>query len=70
MLYIDGEQIVDNDGGHSGRRAEGKVALEKGLHEIRVLYFENYMGQELEVGYSGRNILETTLSDDILFVPE
>ena len=70
VLYIDGEQIVDNDGGHSGRRAEGKVALEKGLHEIRVLYFENYMGQELEVGYSGRNILETTLSDDILFVPE
>ena len=70
VLYIDGEQIVDNDGGHSGRRAEGKGALEKGLHEIRVLYFENYMGQELEVGYSGRNILETTLSDDILFVPE
>lgn len=70
VLYIDGEQIVDNDGGHSGRRAEGKVALEKGLHEIRVLYFENYMGQELEVGYSGRNILENTLPDDILFVPE
>ena len=23
-LYIDGKLIVDNDGGHSGRRAEGK----------------------------------------------
>ncbi|GAE16813.1 transcriptional regulator, MecI family [Bacteroides pyogenes JCM 6292] len=70
MLYIDGEQIVDNDGGHSGRRAEGKVALEKGLHELRLLYFEDYMGQELEVGYSGRNIEETVLPDTMLFLPD
>lgn len=70
VLYIDGEQIVDNDGGHSGRRAEGKVALEKGLHELRLLYFEDYMGQELEVGYSGRNIEETVLPDTMLFLPD
>ena len=57
-LYIDGKLIVDNDGGHSGRRAEGKVALEAGYHELHLLYFEDYMGQELEVGYSGRNVLE------------
>lgn len=69
-LYIDGELIVDNDGGHSGRRAEGKVALEAGYHELHLLYFEDYMGQELEVGYSGRNILETVLPDDMLFLPE
>ncbi|MBR6432894.1 MAG: metallophosphatase, partial [Bacteroides sp.] len=69
-LYVDGQLVVDNDGGHSGRRAEGKVALEKGLHELRLLYFEDYMGQELEVGYSGKNIQETLLPDDRLFLPE
>lgn len=70
VLYIDGKSVVDNDGGHSGRRAEGKIALEKGFHELRLLYFEDYMGQELEVGYSGRDIPETPLPDDMLFLPE
>ena len=34
MLYIDGKLVVDNDGGHSARRAEGKIALEKGKNSI------------------------------------
>ena len=70
VLYIDGKLVVDNDGGHSGRRAEGKIALEKGLHELHLLYFEDYMGQELEVGYSGRNIFETPLTEEMLFLPD
>lgn len=70
VLYIDNNLVVDNDGGHSNRRAEGKIALEQGLHDLRLLYFEDYMGQELQIGYSGRNIFETFLSDDMLFLPE
>ena len=70
MLYIDGQLVVDNDGGHSARRAEGKIALEKGLHEVRLLYFENYMGEELEVGYSGKHIEESIIPDNMLFLPD
>lgn len=70
MLYIDGKEVVNNDGGHSARRAEGKIALEKGFHELRVLYFEDYMGQEMEVGFSGRDIPEIPLPDSMLFLPE
>lgn len=70
LLYLDGQLVVDNDGGHSARRAEGKVALCAGLHELRVRYFEDYMGQELEVGYAGRDIFETPLTDDMLYLPE
>ena len=70
MLYINGKLVVNNDGGHSGRRAEGKIALEKGLHELHLLYFEDYMGQELEVGFSGRDILDTPLTDEMLFLPK
>lgn len=70
ILYIDGKKVVDNDGGHSARRAEGKIALDEGFHELRLLYFENYMGEELEVGYAGRDIYETVIPDELLFVPE
>lgn len=68
VLYVDGQQVVNNDGGHSARRAEGTVALEKGFHELEVKYFEDYMGQELEVGFSSRNIRETVLPDNLLFL--
>lgn len=69
-LFIDGQEVVDNDGGHSARRAGGKIALDAGYHELRVLYFEDYMGQALEVSFSGREIMETLLPDDMLYLPK
>lgn len=69
-LYIDDWLVVDNDGGHSAERQEGKIALEKGLHRIRLEYFEDYMGQELEVGISGRNLSERPIPNSMLFLPE
>ena len=68
-LFIDGQVVVDNDGSHNSRRRDGKIALEAGFHELRVLYFEDYMGQVLEVGFSSRDIRETTLPDHILYIP-
>ncbi len=69
-LFVDGQEVVDNDGGHSARRVTGEVALEEGFHELRILYFEDYMGQELEVGFSSRDIMETILPNDILYLPK
>lgn len=69
-LWIDGQTVVDNDGSHNSRRRDGKVALEAGFHELRVVYFEDYMGQVLEVGISSRDIRETTLPDHLLYIPE
>ena len=69
VLYLDGQLVVDNDGGHSARRAEGKVRLQKGLHLLRLLYFESYMGQELKVGIIGRNLPETLIPKEMLFLP-
>lgn len=69
-LFIDGKLVVDNDGSHSMRRKDGKIALEAGFHELDVLYFEDYMGEMLEVGYSSRNIREDILPDNILFIAE
>ena len=69
-LYINGELVVDNDGGHSARRKDGSIALDEGYHEFKLYYFESYMGNELEVGISGLNIRETKIPDQMLFIKE
>ena len=69
-LFIDDQEVIDNDGSHSAGEATGKVALEKGFHEIRVIYFEDYMGQALEIGITGKNLPKQVLPDEMLFLPE
>ena len=68
MLFIDGKLVVDNNGSHSAERASGRIALEKGFHDIQVLYFENYMGEELRVLVSSKEVKEQPLPASWLFV--
>ena len=49
MLYIDEEEIVNNDGDHGNVEKNGKAALKKGLHKIKVLYFDSGGGNSLKV---------------------
>ncbi len=49
MLYIDDEEVVNNDGDHGNVEKNGKVALRKGLHKIRVIYFDSGGGNSLRV---------------------
>ncbi len=51
VLEIDGRRVVDNDASHAAVVASGRVALEAGLHRFRLLYFEDYEGQELRWGW-------------------
>lgn len=39
-LYIDGKEIIENDGVHYEIFKEGYAALEKGMHNIEVKYFD------------------------------
>ena len=50
-LYIDGKEVIDNDGSHSADMKYGNINLEKGTHDVKVEYFDDYMGQKLEVYY-------------------
>ncbi|MBQ7787619.1 MAG: metallophosphoesterase [Alistipes sp.] len=71
QLYIDGELVVDNGEAHSADKvASGKVALEKGLHDIRVVYYENYMGEVLNIEIESRNMARQSLADNMLFIAE
>ena len=46
VLYIDNKLVVNNDGGHAAVAAQGSIGLEPGLHPFRLLYFEDYEGEE------------------------
>jgi hypothetical protein len=39
-LYIDGELIVDNDGAHPPETMKGSIQLKRGIHTLRVPYFQ------------------------------
>jgi alpha-L-fucosidase len=55
-LWLDDVLVVDNDGLHSSRELSSAVALEKGLHPLRVAMFEQSGGFELGVSWSGPGI--------------
>lgn len=48
-LWIDGRQIVENDGDHAPTERSGELRLEAGAHEMVVAMYENGGGQELRV---------------------
>ncbi|WP_299637130.1 PA14 domain-containing protein, partial [uncultured Tenacibaculum sp.] len=50
-LFINGSEIVDNDGDHPAQIRSGNVFLAVGLHEIEVLFYENGGLESLEVQY-------------------
>jgi cytochrome c len=51
-LYIDGKQIVDNDGFHSTRARDGEVILKKGKHPIKVNFYEGGGGYSLSLQWA------------------
>ena len=66
-LFINGQEVVNNDGSHGLKRANGEIALQEGFHEFKLLYFESYMGNQLEVGISSLSIRECKIPDNFLF---
>lgn len=70
VLYIGDQLVVDNDGSHSAMLMEGKVGLKAGYHKVKLKYFESYMGEQIEVGISGRDIQRTIIADDMLYIVE
>ena len=48
VLEIDGRLAVNGDGSHANYTATGHIALRKGMHAFRLLYLEDYEGQNLE----------------------
>jgi hypothetical protein len=67
-LYIDGNIIVNNDGGHGPLERAGSVKLSNGRHEMVVEYFNQSGGGWLEVYYKGPGIPKQIVPPDRLFL--
>ena len=50
VLYIGGELVVDNDGGHGPIEKVGMIALESGHHPMTIRYYQGSGGKELRFG--------------------
>ncbi|WP_159076436.1 PA14 domain-containing protein [Flagellimonas amoyensis] len=60
-LYIDGTQVVNNDGAHGSQERSGTITLTSGLHDITVLFFENGGSENLSVQYQGPSISKQSI---------
>jgi alpha-L-fucosidase len=62
-LWIDGVKVVDNDGLHGPDEKSGAIALEKGLHAIRLDYIQDTGGAELKVHWQGPDVPKQPIGD-------
>ena len=68
VMYVDGQLVVDNDGGHAEVLASGRIALAKGFHKYQILYFEDYEGEAFSWGWKAPGQTEfTSVPKDVLF---
>jgi alpha-L-fucosidase len=64
LLYIDDVLVVDNNGNHGMEEKTGKAILEKGMHKIKLVYFDAAGDNGLKVSYhlSGQPKIEIPAS--------
>ena len=67
-LYIDGKEVVDNDGAHGAKEESGSIALRKGFHPVQVKYFQMGGGQALKVSWKGPDFSKRVISDKDVFI--
>ena len=63
-LYIDGVEVVDNDGDHGMREQSGAVRLEKGRHDFALTYFDAGGDDGLVVSWKGPGLPKAPIPAD------
>jgi hypothetical protein len=69
-LILDGIPVVENDGVHGMAEKKGEIALVKGLHAIRIEYFQGTGGSGLAVRVGGPGLIKQGLPAKMLFRKE
>jgi hypothetical protein len=66
LLFIDGAQVLDNDGQHAPRSVKMALPLKQGEHEFRVLYYQGPGGSlALQLFVKGYNEPERLFGPEI-----
>jgi hypothetical protein len=66
-LFIDDEEVVDNDGNHGTVEKNGKAGLKKGYHKIRVIYYDAGGDNELKVLIQAEEGVKAEIPASLLF---
>jgi alpha-L-fucosidase len=66
-LFIDGTEVVDNDGDHGNTGKAGRCALKKGFHKINIQYYDGSGENSLEVLMQPDGSAKTVLPATLLF---
>ncbi len=61
-LYVNGQQVVDNDGLHAIKEASGTVFLTAGTHHVLVEFFERAGLDTLSVSWASADMVKQPLS--------
>jgi hypothetical protein len=70
-LYVDGNEVIDNDGYHDSVSVSQSVVLSRGMHFIKVSCFQNSSAAELVLAWSGPSTtLQIIPSEIFLFNSE
>lgn len=67
-LYIDGKEVVDNDGNHGVLEEAGSIKLTAGKHPIRIDYYNNGGGFWLDAFYKGPGVAKQIIPANKLFL--
>ncbi|MBI3118395.1 MAG: DUF2961 domain-containing protein [Candidatus Hydrogenedentes bacterium] len=65
-LFFGDDLVVDNDGPHSARERSGQVALDAGLHPVRLDYFQAGSGRTLEFFIEGPDLPKQPVPAEML----
>jgi hypothetical protein len=66
-LYINNEELIDNDGGHGAIEKSAKLALKAGEYPIMVKYFQMGGAKALRVSWEGPGIDKEEITAEVLF---
>lgn len=66
-LFIDDVEVVNNDGDHSNEEKNGRAALKKGFHKIKVIYFDSGGDNNLQVLMQPENGAVQMIASSILY---
>lgn len=67
LLYIDSKLIVDNNGNHGMEEKKDKAYLEKGLHLIKLVYYDSGGDNGLKVSYNLQGQPKQVIPAAVLF---
>ena len=65
VFFIDDKLAVDNDGSHGAIKIGARIALEKGFHPYKLIYFEDYEGEEVTLSW-----IKPGAGKDVAVAPE